>query len=99
MLYAREGASLGHEALAEERSISAVEGKRLERVAHAELDMLDLVHLAHPAYADAPDDAVASNYIALLHVPPPDARSMAQRADFSAARRFSISSRRICSAS
>ena len=61
MLNAREGTSFGKESLAQKCGVAVFKDECLQRIARPEREMLNLIHLAHSADADAPDDAVAAN--------------------------------------
>ena len=61
MLNAREGAAFGKESLAQKCGVAVFKDECLQRIARPEREMLNLIHLAHSADADAPDDAVAAD--------------------------------------
>ena len=64
MLEPGERAPLVQELLAQEVRLLVVAGERLQRVVRAKLDMLNLVHVAHPALSERTDDLVRADAIA-----------------------------------
>ena len=59
----RQDLALGQEPPAEEIDLPMVQRKRLQRVMHAEVHVLDLVHSPHAALSERTDNAVRSDHV------------------------------------